>query len=127
MLTKRRAQKIKQILPLTDGLFTKMTFVFPEGVSKANLDLLFLANYGNRNPSPVVEIVQSEYGEVLSSSELGAVVEWRSVQECPAEPPETPDIIDQKRRKYDGGEYGIQEKYGENGVISKRRLFGCIV
>ena len=70
MLTKKRAQKIKQILPLTDGLFTKMTFVFPEGISKANLDLMFLANYGNRNPSPIVEIVQSEYGEVLSSSEL---------------------------------------------------------
>ena len=70
MLMKRRAQKIKQILPLTNGLFTKMTFTFPEGVSKANLDLMFLANYGNRNPSPVVEIVQSEYGEVLNSNEL---------------------------------------------------------
>ena len=70
MLTKRRAQKIKQILPLTDGLFTKMTFSFPEGITKVNLDLMFLANYGHRNPSPVVEIVQSEYGEVLSSSEL---------------------------------------------------------
>lgn len=70
MLVKRKAQKIKQIFPLTDGLFTKMTFTFPEGISKSNLDLMFLSNYGKRNPSPVVEIVQSEYGQVLSSSEL---------------------------------------------------------
>ena len=70
MLVKRKAQKIKQILPLTNGLFTKMTFTFPEGITKSNLDLLFLSNYGMRNPSPVVEIIQSEYGEVLSSSEL---------------------------------------------------------
>lgn len=70
MLVKRKAQKIKQILPLTDGLFTKMTFTFPEGITKSNLDLIFLSNYGMRNPSPVVEIIQSEYGEVLSSSEL---------------------------------------------------------
>ena len=70
MLTKRRAQKIKQIFPLTNGLFTKMTYTFPENVTKSNLDLIFLSNYGMRNPSPVVEIIQSEYGEVLTSSEL---------------------------------------------------------
>ena len=70
MLTKRRAQKIKQILPLTNGLFTKMTFSFPEGITKSNLDLMFLSNYGMRNPSPIVEMIQSEYGEPLNSIEL---------------------------------------------------------
>ena len=68
--TLRKAQKIKQILPLTDGLFTKMSYTFPEGVSKANLDLMFLSNYGLRNPSPIVEMIQGEYGEKLTSEEL---------------------------------------------------------
>ena len=70
MLTKRKAQKIKQIFPLTDGLFTKMTFTFPEGITKSNLDLIFLSNYGKRNPSPVVEMIQGDYGEQLTSAEL---------------------------------------------------------
>lgn len=66
----RKAQKIKQILPLTDGLFTKMNYTFPTGVTKQNLDLMFISNYGQRNPSPIVETIQSEYGETLTSQEL---------------------------------------------------------
>ena len=68
--TLRKAQKIKQILPLTDGLFTKMSYTFPEGVTKANLDLMFLSNYGLRNPSPIVEMIQGTYGEKLTNEEL---------------------------------------------------------
>lgn len=68
--TLRKAQKIKEVLPLTDGLFTKMSYTFPEGVTKANLDLMFLSNYGLRNPSPIVELIQGTYGQKLTSQEL---------------------------------------------------------
>lgn len=78
----RKAQKIKQILPLTNGLFTKMNYTFPEGITKANLDLIFLSNYGLRNPSPVVELIQGTYGQKLTSEELtqlaGSIVEMYS-------------------------------------------------
>ena len=69
-MTLRKAQKIKQILPLNDGLFTKMSYTFPEGITKANLDLMFLSNYGLRNPSPIVELIQGTYGQKLTSEEL---------------------------------------------------------
>lgn len=66
----QKAQKMKQILPLTNGLFGHMNYTFRAEVTKANLDIQFLANYGQRNPSPIVEMIQSDYGQVLSDSEL---------------------------------------------------------
>ena len=66
----RKAQKIKQILPINNGLFSKMSYTFPSGITKSNLDLMFISNYGQRNPSPIVETIQSDYGEVLTAQEL---------------------------------------------------------
>lgn len=73
--TLRKAQRIKDIFPLVNGLFTKMDYTFRTEVSKPILDMQFLANYGKRNPSPVVELVQSEYGEPLTSLELQMLAE----------------------------------------------------
>ena len=66
----RVPQTIKKIFPKTNGIFTHIAYTFPTGISTANMDMLFLANWGNRNPSPIVEGVQSEYGETLSQAEL---------------------------------------------------------
>lgn len=66
----KKVQTIKKVFPITNGLFAHMNFAFRLEVSKANLDLMFVSNYGNRNPSPVVETIQSEYGETLTSEEL---------------------------------------------------------
>lgn len=66
----REAQTVKKIFPITNGLFSHMNYTFRAELTKANLDLMFVSNYGKRNPSPVVETIQSEYGETLSSQEL---------------------------------------------------------
>lgn len=75
----RKAQTIKQVLPITNGLFSKMDYDFLSGISKSNLDLMFISNYGKRNPSPIVETIQSTYGEKLTNEELtllaGSIVE----------------------------------------------------
>lgn len=69
-IIRREAQTVKKIFPITDGLFSHMNYTFRAELTKANLDLMFVSNYGKRNPSPVVETIQSEYGETLSSQEL---------------------------------------------------------
>lgn len=70
MWTVRKAQTIKKMFPITDGLFSKMNYQFKHDISKTSLDLMFVSNYGKRNPSPVVETIQDEYGEQLTSQEL---------------------------------------------------------
>ena len=52
-----------------------MNYEFRADVSKASLDLMFLSNYGNRNPSPIVEIVQETYGKELTSEQLDTLAE----------------------------------------------------
>ena len=70
MVEWKKAQKIKKIIPKTNGIFGHMNYTFIEGVTKPNLDIQFVANWGLRNPSPIVETVQSEYGEQLSDADL---------------------------------------------------------
>lgn len=70
MLKPRKAQIIKELFPITNGLFSKMNYTFRDEVTKASLDVMFVANCGLRNPSPVVETIQDEYGEQLTSEEL---------------------------------------------------------
>lgn len=66
----QKAQKIKQMIPLSNGIFGHMTYTFRAEVTKNSLDMMFLANYGNRNPSPIVEMLQDDYGEPLDSTAL---------------------------------------------------------
>jgi len=70
---KRERQKIRTVIPKTNGIFSHMDYTFRAELTKANLDLLFYANYGRRSPSPIVETVQDEPGEVLSDAELTAL------------------------------------------------------
>lgn len=70
MKTMQQAQKMKEILPLTNGLFSHMNYTFRAEVTKGNLDLQFLANYGQRNPSPIVEMIQGTRGSKLTDAEL---------------------------------------------------------
>lgn len=70
MPTLKRAQKIKNIIPKANGIFSHMNYTFPEGTSKSNLDILFYANWGNRNPSPIVETCQTTYGQALTNNDL---------------------------------------------------------
>lgn len=66
----QKAQKIKQMIPLSNGIFGHMNYTFRAEVTKNSLDMMFLANYGNRNPSPIVEMLQDDYGEPLDGTAL---------------------------------------------------------
>lgn len=70
MLVRRKAQTIKKMFPVLNGIFAHMNYTFRAELTKQSLDLMFVSNYGKRNPSPVVEAIQSEYGEQLSNAEL---------------------------------------------------------
>lgn len=50
-----------------------MNYTFRAEVTKPSLDLLFISNYGKRNPSPIIETLQDEYGSVLTNEELSAL------------------------------------------------------
>ena len=66
----RKAQKIKKLFPVTNGIFAHMQYTFRAEITKASLDVMFVSNYGLRNPSPIVETIQDEYGHQLSDNEL---------------------------------------------------------
>ena len=72
IVTMRKAQQIKQVLPIVNGLFSHMNYTFRTELSKSNLDVMFISDYGRRNVAPIVELIQGEdnYGEVLSSQQL---------------------------------------------------------
>ena len=72
IVTMRKAQQIKQVLPIVNGLFSHMNYTFRTELSKSNLDVMFISDYGRRNVAPIVELIQGDdnYGEVLSSQQL---------------------------------------------------------
>lgn len=69
MLTRPRL--VKNLFPKTNGLFTKIDFNF--GVEKSLLDIMFLGQYGYKNPSPFVETIQENYDDPLTSEELQTI------------------------------------------------------
>ena len=69
LLTKEK-QKIREVIPKTNGIFSHMNYTFRAEVTKANLDLLFFTNYGLRSPSPVVDAIQETAGSKLTNEEL---------------------------------------------------------
>ena len=73
--TMRKLQKINQVFPITNGLFNHMNYTFRTELSKSNLDVMFVTNYGKRNIAPVVEYIQGEdnYGEELDNAQLTAL------------------------------------------------------
>ena len=54
---------MRQILPLTNGIFGHMEYQFDYDITKDQLDLLLLSNIGHRNPSPVVDLVHEDEWE----------------------------------------------------------------
>lgn len=64
----RKSQIVKEIFPKINGLFAHIDFNF--SVEKSLLDVMWLAKFGLKTPSPEVEIVQTEEHEVLTSEQL---------------------------------------------------------
>lgn len=55
---------------MTDGIFSHMPYTFRTEVGKSTLDIMFISNYGKRNPSPILETIQENYGEKLDDFKL---------------------------------------------------------
>lgn len=55
---------------MTDGIFKHIPFNFRSEISKDTLDVMFISSYGRRNPSPVLETIQENYGEKLDDFKL---------------------------------------------------------
>lgn len=55
---------------MTNGIFNHIPFNFRAEVSKDTLDVMFIASFGKRNPSPVLETIQETYGEKLDDFKL---------------------------------------------------------
>lgn len=66
-------KKIRNMFPLTDGLFDKMNYQFPSvfSITNAEMDFLFVTNYGMRSIAPVVAVAyedsESGYVDTLAS------------------------------------------------------------
>lgn len=69
----RKVQRVKTVIPKSNGIFGHMDYTFRDEVTKANLDLMFYANFGYRPVSPVVDAVQDEFGEQLGNDELNVL------------------------------------------------------
>ena len=77
MIRTTRLPKIKDVIPLTNGVFGHMNYTFPETISitKEQLDFLFMSSFARRNPAPVIDLLHdSEEGETdfsqLTDAEL---------------------------------------------------------
>lgn len=73
MSRRQNPPKIKTLIPLTNGIFSHMNYTFREEVTKANLDLQFVANNGLRNISPVVELIDDGDGTVFDDTKLNTL------------------------------------------------------
>lgn len=62
------APTVKKLFPKTNGLFTKINFDFD--VSKSLLDILFIGNFGMKNPSPFVMTIHDDDETQLTQEEL---------------------------------------------------------
>jgi len=66
--------KISQFINPTDGFFSHMTFDF-EFMTNAQLDILYYANYGEKNPAPIVTKTVSLVPTQLEVTNLAKMVE----------------------------------------------------
>lgn len=72
-MIRQKAQKIKKIIPMTNGIFSHMDYTFRAEVTKTGLDIMFGTNYGQRNPSPIIEGLQSERDTPMTDNELNSL------------------------------------------------------
>lgn len=69
--------RIKDVIPMTNGVFSHCDYVFPEylALDKSQLDYLFMSSYGMKNPAPVIDLLHNEdadedYFSQLTNEEL---------------------------------------------------------
>lgn len=68
----KKFPKIKDVIPLENGVFGHMNYTFPEtiNVTKEQLDYLFMSSFGRRNPAPVIDLLHDEDADEDEFSQL---------------------------------------------------------
>lgn len=66
----RRFPKIKDVIPLPNGVFHFMDYTFRAEIGKDQLDFLLMASYGQRNPAPVIDLIYDEDEEDTGARKL---------------------------------------------------------
>lgn len=56
----RMFPRLKDVLPITNGVFSHMDYTFRAEVSKDQLDFLLMSSFAQRNPAPVVDMMHDE-------------------------------------------------------------------
>ena len=74
MIRKTERARIKDCLPLVNGLWTKINYDFPDifDISSSQLDVIFLSNWSQRLVAPIIDLVHDDSSEtsMLTSQEL---------------------------------------------------------
>lgn len=58
---KPKEPEIRQVLPMVNGLFYHMNYTFKAGITKSQLDTLFISSYGKRNLAPLIDLIAEKY------------------------------------------------------------------
>lgn len=71
-LPKFRKMSVRTLIPMINGLFTYINYSFPEflNITSAELDILFVSNWGMRTVAPVVCNLHTSDSSELTPSEL---------------------------------------------------------
>lgn len=56
----KKFPRLKDCLPITDGVFGHMSYTFRNEVTKAQLDYLLMADAAQRNPAPVIDLIYDD-------------------------------------------------------------------
>lgn len=64
--------RIKDVIPMTNGVFSHCDYVFPEylALDKSQLDFLFMSSYGMKNPAPVIDLLHDAEADEDCFSQL---------------------------------------------------------
>ena len=82
--------RVRDVFPLEDGLFSKIAALAPDLEFPLDLDLLLISKCGNRNITPIVEMLLDSSGR-LSAASLGRLAalivseyldSWKRVREA---------------------------------------------
>lgn len=60
---------MRTVIPMINGLFSRMnSYTFKADLSKSQLDTIFYANYGRRNPTPIVDVIAEKHNAELTET-----------------------------------------------------------
>ena len=64
--------KLKDCLPILNGIWGHINYDFPDifDLDSSQLDVMFLSNWSMRTPAPILKVIHTGDGSMLTDSEL---------------------------------------------------------